>query len=253
MGLKLKQDKQYKTVYFSKKIEVDLDDKREFSGIITTDSVDHDNEVLLPDGIQLSTFNKNPIILFNHDYEHPIGKSLDLRQTDNGWEATAKIAEKGSTTKADEVWSLVKQGILKGISVGYIELEKRIPSKKDILKFGDKVRAIVSKWKLIEFSIVSAPCNQDALIISCKNLKIDPKNILGNDYVDKNYELEVEVEIEKLEDEIDIKIEKEVKDKIIKVIKNEEIKGKKINIKEIMTYFLESMEEIKKYNKGELF
>ena len=41
----------------------------------------------------LKNFEKNPIILFNHDYDRPIGRATGLKVTDNGLELEAKISK----------------------------------------------------------------------------------------------------------------------------------------------------------------
>ena len=41
----------------------------------------------------LENFKNNPIILFNHNYDRPIGRAKDLQVTDNGLEISAKISK----------------------------------------------------------------------------------------------------------------------------------------------------------------
>ena len=41
----------------------------------------------------LKNFEKNPIILFNHDYDRPIGRATGLKITENGLELEAKISK----------------------------------------------------------------------------------------------------------------------------------------------------------------
>lgn len=41
----------------------------------------------------LKNFEKNPIILFNHDYDRPIGRATGLKVTENGLELEAKISK----------------------------------------------------------------------------------------------------------------------------------------------------------------
>ena len=64
----------------------------------------------------LSNFEKNPIILFNHDYNKPIGRATGLKVTENGLEMKAKV----SKSAPDNVAQLVKEGILGAFfSVGF--------------------------------------------------------------------------------------------------------------------------------------
>jgi HK97 family phage prohead protease len=218
-------------------------EQREFTAIISTSDMDLDNEVLLPTGANMKEFKGNPILLFNHDKNMPIGKALSVRKSGNGLKATAKLAEGIDTV--DNIWKLIKQGILKGISVGFLVEERRAPTSDDLKMFGKNVRSVISKWKLLEFSVVSVPCNSAALITGCKKYGIDPKEILGEAFEqEKSIEEQVEKEIKDLE----IDIADDTKEKLI-----ETVKERQVSVKEIMTYFKDELvKEIKK-NKGQLF
>lgn len=242
------------------------DDKREFRAVITTNSLDRDFEVLLPEGGNVKDFKKNGIVLFNHNRDLPIGESLNLRslkETDTKparIETLFRIASEGVSDEADKVFRLVKDGILKGISIGFQVLEMRAPTSQDIKKFGKEVRNIISKWKLLEFSIVSVGSNQDALITGLKELDLDPKEFLGDYYeepIDNVEEIdtvdteEIEKEIEEVEVKEDIKIEEHIKEKII-----EKVKEKRIDMDLVLKYFVEEIKNIKedmKKNSGRLF
>lgn len=139
--------------------------ERTFTAMITNSAVDRMNEVLLPEGMDVSEFKKNPVVFWNHDYDKPIGKGTKLTKTADGWLAAAQI---GSTPFAQEIHTLMKEGIVRGVSVGFRTTEERSPTKQDKAKFGDGVRNIISKWKLMEFSVTPMPCNQEALIQSVK-------------------------------------------------------------------------------------
>lgn len=229
---------QYKSLEFKSDVE-----KREFTAIITDNSIDRDSEVLLPEGMNKKEYMKNPIILFNHNSNEPIGTALGLRRSGNGWKATGKLAE--GIERIDNVWKLVKQGVLKTISVGFRVDEQRAPTKKDIQEFGKDVRNIISKWSLLEFSVVSVPANHNAIITAAKSLDINPTDILPNYKEEETIEKQVEATIEELE----IKIDDTTKEKIIKTVKEQE----DISLPEIMKYFKEEIVNEIKRNKGILY
>ena len=140
---------------------------------ISTTAVDRDGEVLLPSGIDLKDFKKNPIVLLNHDQHGlPIGKALKIKRESDGIVAEVQFAERPKGHPAtvewipDTVFELFQQGILKAFSVGFIPADMRVPDDKDKRKFGEDVRNIIAKWKLLEFSVVNVPANQDALVQS---------------------------------------------------------------------------------------
>jgi hypothetical protein len=65
----------------------------------------------------------------------------------------------------DTVRALMQQGVLSAFSVGF-----RVPSdgirqasERDIERFGPKTRTVITRWELLEFSVVSVPANQEAL------------------------------------------------------------------------------------------
>lgn len=105
----------------------------------------------------LNNFEKNPIILFNHDYNKPIGRATGLKVTDKGLELKAKI----SKSAPDSVAQLVKEGILGAFSVGFRVKDADYLEETDGLKIKDA--------ELFEVSVVSVPCNQAATFSLAKS------------------------------------------------------------------------------------
>ena len=105
----------------------------------------------------LNNFEKNPIILFNHNYDKPIGRATGLKVTDNGLELKAKI----SKSAPDHVAQLVKEGILGAFSVGFRVKDADYLEETDGLKIKDA--------ELFEVSVVSVPCNQAATFSLAKS------------------------------------------------------------------------------------
>ena len=87
-------------------------------GMASTHDTDRAGDVIAAEAWTkggLQNFEKNPIILFNHDYNKPIGRATGLKVNDNGLELKAKI----SKSAPDHVAELVKEGILGAFSVGF--------------------------------------------------------------------------------------------------------------------------------------
>ncbi len=105
----------------------------------------------------LKNFEKNPIILFNHDYDRPIGRATGLKVTENGLELEAKISKSAPAN----VCELVKEGILGAFSVGFRVKDADYLSETDGLKIKDA--------ELFEVSVVSVPCNQEATFSLAKS------------------------------------------------------------------------------------
>ena len=105
----------------------------------------------------LSNFEKNPIILFNHDYDKPIGRATGLKAGPEGLELEAKISKAAPANVAQ----LVKDGVLGAFSVGFRVKDADYLEETDGLKIKDA--------ELFEVSVVSVPCNQSATFSLAKS------------------------------------------------------------------------------------
>lgn len=144
---------------------------RAFTATITTNAVDRDREVLLPEGMDATDFEKNPVIFWAHDYfSPPLGKATALKRHKDRWTARGVMASRPDTHPEaaewfpDTVLSLMAEGIIKGVSVGFDPTSSRKATPEDKATFGEPAENVVARWKLLEFSIAPIPANQDALI-----------------------------------------------------------------------------------------
>lgn len=125
--------------------------------IIASDAtVDRANDVMVPEGCDLSDYKLNPIILAQHDPAHPIAKAM-VEIVNGRVEALIEFPPRGVSAKADEYCGLAKAGIINAASVGFEGVEAD-PIKGGGLRY--------NKWKLLEISLVSVPCNPSALVIA---------------------------------------------------------------------------------------
>ncbi len=106
----------------------------------------------------LENFKSNPIILFNHNYDKPIGRATGLEVTENGLEISAKISK-----AAGDVKELVKDGVLGALSVGFRVKDADYMVETDGYKIKDA--------ELFEVSVVSVPCNQGATFSVAKSFE----------------------------------------------------------------------------------
>tara|TARA_R100001086_G_scaffold169725_3_gene92506 strand:+ start:3291 stop:3908 length:618 start_codon:yes stop_codon:yes gene_type:complete len=147
---------------------------------ISTETIDRDGEVLVAQGMDASEFEKNPVVFYNHDYAQPIGKITDIRRKADKVDATIEFAQRPSDFEGsyfpEFVESLVEQGIVKGISVGFVPHAGgvRKASQKDREDYGDSVRQVYSKWKLLEVSVAPLPANGEALVSAVRKGLVDP-------------------------------------------------------------------------------
>lgn len=104
----------------------------------------------------LQNYLNNPVILFNHDYNQPIGRAVELSTGDNGLQLKAKIAK-----SAGHVRELIKEGVLGAFSVGFRVKDAEYLRESDGYKIKDA--------ELLEVSVVTVPANQAATFSLAKS------------------------------------------------------------------------------------
>jgi len=131
----------------------------DIKGSASTNALDRAGDIIEPNAWTkggLENFKGNPIILFNHDYNKPIGKATGLEVTDSGLDISARISK-----AAGEVKDLVKDGVLGAFSVGFRVKDADYMTETDGYKIKDA--------ELFEVSVVSVPCNQGATFSVAKS------------------------------------------------------------------------------------
>jgi HK97 family phage major capsid protein/HK97 family phage prohead protease len=145
-----------------KQVEVD---KRIFTGTATTPTPDRVGDIIEPLGVKF----KNPLpLLHHHRSDMPVGTvRLDKPSKDGiTFEARLpKIEEPGPLKdRVDTAWGEIKAGLVRGVSVGFRELEA------SILESGG-LRFIESE--ILELSLVTIPANAEATIQTIKSFDAD--------------------------------------------------------------------------------
>ena len=143
-----------------------------FVATITTDSVDRDGEVVVPGGMNSRDYERNPVLLYEHDVQKPIGKMLSMKRNERSIDAEFALAPRPDNHVGewfpDTVASLMDFGALNTMSIGFLGMEARPASKADTEKYGNGVKRVYGKWKLLEVSVVSVPANQDAIVTAVR-------------------------------------------------------------------------------------
>ena len=104
----------------------------------------------------LKNYENNPIILFNHNYNEPIGRATELSTTDRGLEINGLISK-----SAGKIRDMVKEGVLGAFSVGFRVKDADYIEETDGLRIKDA--------ELFEVSVVSVPANQAAVFSVAKS------------------------------------------------------------------------------------
>jgi len=153
-------------------VDMKADEPRTVVAKISTTTVDRDGDVVLPSGLKLQDYRKNPVVLLNHDNGSlPIGRAVSVQRGSDYVVAKIQFAERPAEHPITAEWvpdtilSLFKQKVLRAFSVGFMPLDMRDATDKDQKRYGEDARRVITSWNLMEFSVVPVPANQDALAL----------------------------------------------------------------------------------------
>lgn len=132
--------------------------------VLSDETPDRMDDIIMSDGWQLANFKKNPIALFGHQSSFPIGKWKNVRVVDKQLRGVLEMAPEGTSERIDEIRRLIDADILRAVSVGFRPIETKPRKESDWGVF-------YTKAELVETSLVSVPANPNALAVA-KSLKI---------------------------------------------------------------------------------
>lgn len=181
---------------FSKEVNQESDNI--YKVLISVQISDRDNDVILIDGISTEFYNN--VVLWNHDLSQaPIAKVLELNKTST--ELFGKIAFATQYEFATDMRSLVDEGILTSISLGFIPQETYSKGKAGFKEICQKYNIdqstcdrVISKCEMIELSLVPVPANPGCHISKkftveglevCKKIGVEVKGCGDKDELDK--------------------------------------------------------------------
>ncbi len=148
--------------------------------VLSDATVDRYGDIVDPAGWVLTAFKRNPIALFAHRHDAPIGTWSDVRVEDGKLKGKLNFAAAGTSARIDELRSLVEQGVLRAVSVGFAPIDADpIDPKRP---YGPQR---YKKQELLETSLVAVPANPAALAIA-KSLQIsdDTLSLAFGEYAD---------------------------------------------------------------------
>ena len=136
-------------------------DDLHIAGMASTNNTDRVGDIIETEAWTkggLHNYLNNPVILFNHDYNQPIGRAVSLSTDDNGLQLKAKIAK-----SAGHIRELIKEGVLGAFSVGFRVKDAEYMTETDGYKIKDA--------ELLEVSVVTVPANQAATFSLAKSFE----------------------------------------------------------------------------------
>lgn len=151
----------YKAVRFN--IENVDEDSGEFSGYASTfGNLDDGGDIIEPGAFARTIkedFGRIKILSQHNDCDLPIGRPLELREDEKGLFIRAKISD---TQKGRDIQTLLKDGVLNELSIGYDAIVFDIDSEKGIRH--------IKEVRLWEISVVTWAMNREATIDEVKSL-----------------------------------------------------------------------------------
>lgn len=151
----------------AKNVSVDRKN-RLVTGVVTTEDVDLDGDVLMQDGLDTSYFwgdeaKKSGMrtVYRDHDYDVPIGTCRNMRKTAQGLVCTTQIT---SLPIGDEMLTLMEEDIIRGQSIGFRNLESSEPTMDEMIQYSAACNRCIRKSLMLEYSITPMPCNPNALL-----------------------------------------------------------------------------------------
>lgn len=137
--------------------EVEPGADRTIKFTISTGSADREKDIINPSGWDTTNYLQNPVVLFAHDYDSlPVARAISLRQDGDTLVAEAQFADAELNPMAEQVYQMLKQGFLRGASVGFRPLSYQFNEERGGVDF--------DKQELLEFSVVPVPANPGALM-----------------------------------------------------------------------------------------
>ena len=153
---------------FAFKVKISPDDKPgTIEGYVSVYGVrDSYNEVVMPGAFADSLARQKregsyPLMLWQHDTHEPIGVWDDLSDDGKGLWGKGRLLIDANVPTADKVYSLAKNDAVRGMSIGYLEVDVEPGTNGDPRK--------LIKLDLMEASIVSFPANRRAMVDAVKS------------------------------------------------------------------------------------
>lgn len=124
--------------------------------------VDRDQEIVNIDGLDITAFQKNPVLLYNHDWSEVRGKVIHMNKDGNGLFVRCEMQR---LTGKEADFENVLYGNIKSFSIGFI------PHEYQYLE--DAIE--ITQSEMIELSIAPVQSNRSALfqVIGTKSLDVD--------------------------------------------------------------------------------
>lgn len=134
---------------------------RMFSGYASTFDVDLGGDIIVPGAFKKTIEGRQQSVKVLYQHNEPIGRSMRLYEDTIGLFVEGKVSK---TRLGDEALELMRDRVIDQMSIGF-----SVPAGKS--EMSDDGLRIIREIKLYEFSPVTFPMNENAIITSVKSMK----------------------------------------------------------------------------------
>ncbi len=138
--------------------------------VATTDGIDLDEEVVMPDGADLSYVTTNRKLFVDHcyDIEYAVASlrsisPMKVGGKQRGWSIRARLLQGDLHKAARIVESIIAQDGI-GLSIGFLSLDDGRPSADESKAYPGATN-MIRRCKILEVSFTALPCN-----VSCQTV-----------------------------------------------------------------------------------
>lgn len=152
--------------FFAEIKQVGEEEERTLDFVISDDGEDRDGDTIAVDGWDFSSYRKNPVVLFAHDYSSPAVARGEPRIEDGKVKSRTVFASADQYAFAETLYQLYKGGFMRATSVGF--MPKRWEER-------DKWAYDFKEQELLEYSLVPVPANPRAVLEAAqKGIEVQP-------------------------------------------------------------------------------
>lgn len=149
-----------KDIYLVSELKA-LSDDGTFEGYASTfGNIDATDDIVSQGAFAESLKKREPKVLWQHQMDKPVGKLLEVREDDRGLYVKVKIATK--TDLGRNAYEYLKEGIINSLSIGFRVKQADYDDEKGV--------RTIREAELFEFSLVTIPANEKAVITGVKSL-----------------------------------------------------------------------------------
>lgn len=141
--------------------------------VMSDATVDRMGDVIEPNGWRLANFKRNPVALFNHDSDTPIGEWKNVRVEGGALRGELVFGPVGACPTTDKLRAFIEAGMMRAVSVGFapVDAEPIAGSARGGLRY--------KAAELLECSLVSVPANPNAVrLAKSLNLSDDAQRLI---------------------------------------------------------------------------